>query len=117
MINYSHLILRYTKSIILLCIFAFFVAELATHSFDPFHPKSITSACIQATVTTIEKTGWFVLLALLASALTRYKPQHRFVPEIPGEEIYAKKASFMLVLFDPLRQTFRHGRFRRLTYH
>jgi hypothetical protein len=109
------LTVRNFKGIIFCCIAALFIAELAIHRFDPFHPRSITSECIQTTVTPCGKTGWLAIAALLAS-LFLYK-KHTFKVE---EVLLNKPPAVALgntLLYDPIRQALRRGRLRRLTYH
>jgi hypothetical protein len=105
---------RWSKTILLVCVFAFFVGDLAIHRFDPFHPKSIIQECVQITTTVLERTSLFTLLALLSYWL-RYRRQDSLERQDSGG-VDIERFFRLLLWFDPLKRALREGRLQRLTY-
>jgi hypothetical protein len=107
----------YSKSIIFISIVALLVAGFATHRFDPFHPKLMTSECMDATLLCREKIGWVMLIAGIAISCAGYDFWRRRLDSSYTSAVTLVEFSVLNSLFDPVFEAFRRGKLRRLTYH
>lgn len=109
----------YSKSIIFVSIFAFMVAGISVHSFDPFHPKMTTSVCIQAPLLCSEKIQLDALIILCIFLMSKFSSSLKLLVKdnrlTISQDIFA--FVFLYSLFDPLQVALRRGRLQRLEYH
>jgi hypothetical protein len=105
----------YSKGIIFFCIAALFVAQLAIHRFDPFHPKSVTSECIQTVVASCARSDWLAIALALAALFVFTKQRIR--SQIGQYFLLRTTYFYEDKLYDPLQEALRKGRLERLTYY